>query len=121
MANGSEYKRKYDRMRGPFTIKILSYNYESLDSEYCSCAEGINISPGGISFKYPKVIGKNDHLRILIQDLRGHKKEEIFAHVKIMWTETKDILTKKFGAKFLKIPTEKKIKLMQLTRKNGGI
>ncbi len=42
------------------------------------------------------------------------------AHIKITWTETKDILSKRFGGRFLKIPPEKKFKIIKLIRKNGG-
>lgn len=121
MGNTKEYKRKHERLNAPFIIKILTYNYEKLDSEYCAAATGINISPGGLSFKYPKVISKGDHLRVLIQDIKGLNKEEIIAHVKILWTETKDILSKRFGGKFVKLAPDKKYKLMKTIRKNGGL
>jgi len=60
MKNEHIYKRKYERLTVPFVMRILTYNYRKLDSEYCACAEGINISPGGLSFKYPKVIRDGD-------------------------------------------------------------
>jgi len=120
MARKKEYKRKYHRLHMPFMIKILTYNYRKLDPDYCTTAEGVNISPGGLSFKYPKVLFNGDHLRILIRELKGLKRDEIFANVKIVWSETKDILSKKFGAKFMKIAPEKKYRLLKLIKNNGG-
>lgn len=120
MGSAEEYKRKFGRMETSFVLRILSYNYRRLDSEYCSCAEGINISPSGLSFKYPKVLFKDDHLKVLIHGINGLNKEEIMANVKIVWAETKDILSKRYGGRFLKITPEKKYKLIKLIRENGG-
>ena len=120
MKKDREYKRKHQRLHAPFLIKILTYNYRRLDSDHCTCAEGINISPGGLSFKYPKVIAKNDHLKVLIHNIRGMKKEEIIAHVKIKWAHTKDVLSRRFGGKFVKIAPDHKYKLIKLIRNNGG-
>ena len=115
-----EYKRKYRRLYRPFTVRILTYNYKPLNSEYCTCAEGINISPNGLSFKYPRVISKNDHMRVLIEDIDGLHTEEIMANIRIVWTKTKDMLSKIYGGRFVKIPPEKKYKLIKLTKDNGG-
>ena len=115
-----EYNRKYSRVHMPFTIKILTYNYKRLDPDYCTIAEGVNISPGGLSFKYPKVLFNGDHMRVLIREIKGLKREEIFANVRIIWSETRDILSKKFGAKFMKITPDKKYRLMKLLKNNGG-
>ena len=114
------YKRKYDRLAAPFNMRILTYNYKRLDSEYCTSAEGINISPGGLSFKYPRVIREGDHLKVLVQGIRGMKDEEIMASVRIMWTETKDTLSHRVGARFLKIDPINKFKLIRTARKTGG-
>lgn len=114
------YKRKFKRQNGPFLIKLLTYNFKRLNHEYCTCAEGINISPSGISFKYPKVINPKDHIKVIIQNIRGMKNEEIMANVRIVWAETKDILSRRFGGKFVKMAPEKKYKLIKLTRKNRG-
>lgn len=120
VSNAKEYERKYERLRTPFSIKILAYNHNKLDSEYCTSAEGINISPNGLSFKYPKVLERDDHLKVLINNIKGLKREEIMANVKIIWAETKDLLSRRFGGKFVKIPPDKKYKLIKLIRKNGG-
>jgi hypothetical protein len=119
MESSKEYKRKYKRLHVPFLIKILTYNYKRLDTEHCTCAEGVNISPCGISFKYPRVIEKDDHIRVLIHNVKGLKTEEIMANVKIVWAETKDLLSRRFGGKFVKIAPENKFKLLKLIRKNG--
>ena len=120
MRSAREDKRKYKRFYAPFMVRILTYNYKRLDSEYCTCAEGINISPGGISFKYPKVIERGDHLRVLIQNVNGLKREEIMASLRITWAETKDTLSRRFGAKFVKLAPDKRYRLMKLIRNNGG-
>lgn len=120
MGDAEVYTRKYPRMAIPFIMKILAYNHRRVDSEYCTCAKGINISPGGVSFKYPRVISEGDHLRVLIHSIRGMQKEEIMANIRITWAETKDILSKRFGGRFIKIAPDKKYKLMKLTRRNGG-
>jgi len=117
MNNAKSYKRKFLRAHMPFLMKILTYNHRRLDSEYCTCAEGINISPNGVSFKYPKVIRKDDHLRILIHNVNGMKKDEIVANIRVVWSESKDLLSRKFGARFVKIAPEDKYKLMKLLRK----
>jgi hypothetical protein len=116
MANGSVYKRKYKRMHSPFFMKLIAYNHTRLDSEHCTCAEGIDISPNGVSFKYPKVIDERDHIKVLIHNLSGLKRDEILANIRIVWSETKDILSKRFGARFVKIAPEDKYKIMKLIR-----
>ena len=116
----SEYKRKYKRVYIPFFVKILTYNHNRLDAEHCTTAEGVNISPNGLSFKYPKVIEKNDHLKVLIHNIRGMKTEEIIANIKIVWAETKDLLSRRFGGRFVKISPDDKYKLMKFVRQNGG-
>ena len=120
MVTYRDYTRKHGRFHGSFNIRMLAYNHNKLDSEYCTCAEGISISPGGISFKYPRVIGDNDHLRILISEVRGMRSEEIMANIRVTWSETKDILSKRYGAKFVKLHPDKKYKLLRLIRQNGG-
>lgn len=120
MGKDVEYKRKYGRVKTPFLMHILSYNFTSLDSDHCTMAEGINISPTGISFKYPKVIERNDHIKVLIHSIRGLNREEIIANVRIVWIETKDELSRRFGGKFVKISAENKYKLMKYIRQNGG-
>ena len=116
----SEYKRKYTRLRTPFTVKMLTYNYTRLNPEYSPAAEGINISPNGLSFKFPRVIEKNDHLKVIIHNINGMRDEEFMASIRIVWTETKDLLSKRFGGKFVRIAPESKYKLMKLLRQNGG-
>lgn len=120
MKHPMEYIRRHDRLHVAFSIRILAFNHKRVDSEYCTYADGINISPGGVSFKYPKVISKDDHLRVLIQDIKGLEDEEIMANIKVVWTEDKDMLSKRFGAKFVKIAPDKKYKLIKLIRNNGG-
>ena len=120
MANGDSYRRKFKRIEAPFLIKIITYNHERVDGEYCACAEGMNISPCGLSFKYPKVIEKGDHMRVLIRDINGMKAHEIMANIRIIWAETKDMLSRRFGGRFVKISSDDKYKLMKLVRQNGG-
>ncbi len=120
MAHQKEYKRRHKRLHTSFYLKILTYNHSRLDVEHCTCAEGVNISPNGVSFKYPKVIDKNDHLRVLIHDIKGMKRDEIIANIKVVWAETKDLLSRRFGGRFVKISPENKYKLMKFVRQNGG-
>jgi len=120
MANADVYKRKYTRMSAPFFMKLISYNHTRLDSEYCTGAEGINISPSGLSFKYPKVIDKHDHIKVIIHNVNGLKRDEIMANIRIVWAETKDILSKRFGGRFVKISPEDKYKLMKLIRERAN-
>ncbi len=121
MDNQRPYQRKYKRCKRPFLVKILSYNFRRLNSEYCTLADGVNISPNGISFTFPRVIRKNDHLKILIHDMRNADSEDIMANVKVVWAEKKDPLSLRFGGKFVKISPEHKYKIMKLVRNNGGI
>ena len=69
VGSSKTYKRKYQRIRTPFFVTLLTYNHNRLDAEHGTTAEGVNISPNGLSFKYPKVIEKNDHLRVLIHGI----------------------------------------------------
>lgn len=118
MSRNEEYRRKYRRLHTPFTIRILTYNYKSLDPQYCTCAEGMDISPNGLSFKYPRVIKKDDHLKVVIENIKDLETEEIMAHVKIVWAKTKDMLSRRYGGRFVKISPDKKYKLIKLVRKN---
>ena len=120
MASTNGYKRKYKRMTASFFMKLIAYNHIRLDSEYCTCAEGINISPSGLSFKYPKVIDKDDHIKVIIHNLSGIKRDEIMANIRIVWAETKDILSKRFGGRFVKISPDDKYKLMKLIRQRAN-
>jgi hypothetical protein len=101
-------------------MKILTYNYIKLDADYSFCAEGINISPGGVSFKYPLVISKGDHLKVVLYNIKGWEEKEVMAHLKVLWSESKDILSGRFGARFTKLAPDKKYKLIKLTRTAGG-
>ena len=113
--------RKFVRLHAPFWMKILTYNHKKLDADYCTLAEGVNVSPGGVSFKYPKVLKEGDHLTVLIEEMERMAREEILANLRIVWSEKKDILSRRFGAKFMKIAPEKKFKIMRLTNRTGGI
>jgi len=120
MATPDKYNRRYERLHVPFSVRILTYNYRKVDSEYCTCAEGLDISPGGISFKYPRVIEVGDHLKVLIGNLRGLKHGAIIASMRIAWAHSKDNLSRRFGGRFLKISPEDKLKLIKLVSKRGG-
>jgi len=119
MSVSSKYKRKYDRLYAPFSIRILTYNHERLDPVYSTTATGTNISPGGISFSYPNVLSMDDHVKVLIKNVSG-LKQEFIANAKIVWLENRDVLSRRYGARIVKIDTETKYSLMKLIRANGG-
>lgn len=103
-------RRRCLRLVGPFGIKILTYNHLPLNYKYCTNAEGIDISAFGVAFKYPKVLYTGDRLRVLIHDLKGYH-EDFIASMSIVRRRTKDILSRKFAAKFLDVDLKRKEEL----------
>ncbi|NQT07434.1 MAG: PilZ domain-containing protein [Candidatus Omnitrophica bacterium] len=119
MSVSSRYKRKYDRLYAPFSIRILTYNHERLDPVCSTAAVGANISPNGISFTYPNILDRHDHIKVLINNINGFKKE-LMVNAKIVWFENRDVISRRYGARIVKINPEDKYLLIKHIRNYGG-